>query len=58
MLIPLMPKSMCRNLAQNIPIRLPDSENVKGRQNEIYMRTERQFAIFQSKKWAESYRTL
>lgn len=44
-------------LAQNTPISLPDSEKVKGRQNEISMGAERQFAIFESKKWA-GYRTL
>lgn len=54
MLIPLKSKSMCVHLAENTPIRLPDSENVKGRQSEIYMGA----AIFESKKWAEGYRTL
>lgn len=57
MLIPLKPKSMCVHLAQNTPIGLPDSEEVKGRQNEISMGAERQFAIFEGKKWA-GYRTL
>lgn len=58
MLIPLKPKSMCVHLAENTPIRLPDSGKVKGKQSEIYMGAKRQFAIFESKKWTEGYRTL
>lgn len=46
----LKPTSMCVLLAQNTPIKLPDRENVKGRQNKIYMGVERQAAIFESKK--------
>lgn len=56
MLIPS--KSLRVHLAHNTPISLPDSEKVTGRQNEISMGDERQFAIFESKKWAEGYRTL